>query len=105
MVSLAGVSPICYHLSMSGPQEKGEFTSKNIFHSPLNNSIFPLHISVYYGRKELLALVNEIAKVIFFDGEVMSAEEKMVRVKSILIDSLTENTDSPAPTFSRDLKS
>lgn len=54
------------------------------------------------SRKELLDLIREIAKVIFFDGHDMSSEEKVIRIKAMLIDSLTEAES--VPTFEREIK-
>lgn len=54
------------------------------------------------GRKELLALVGEIARMVFFDAKEMSNEEKIVRIKSLLIDALSENSESPVPKFGQE---
>lgn len=51
------------------------------------------------GRKDLLDLVRAIAKLAFLDGDDMTSEEKVIRIKSLLIDSLTENEINNPPTF------
>lgn len=52
------------------------------------------------GRADLLDLVREISRIVFLDGgpDESSSEEKMIRVKHLLIDSFTENAVS-VPTF------
>lgn len=42
------------------------------------------------GRKELLVLVGDIARIVFLDGKEMGSEEKVIRMRSLLIDALTE---------------
>lgn len=36
-------------------------------------------------------LVREISEIVFSDGEYKTAEEKIIRVRKILLDALTEN--------------
>lgn len=54
------------------------------------------------GRRELLELVREVSKIVFSDGDDMSSEEKVIRVKALLIDSLTENNGAPVVLFEND---
>jgi hypothetical protein len=47
------------------------------------------------SRKELLGMIREIAKILFLDDESMTHEEKIIRVKNILVDILTESEAPP----------
>lgn len=48
------------------------------------------------SRKELLAVLREILRLTVIVGDDMTAEEKLIRIKHLLIDALTENShDAP----------
>ncbi len=51
------------------------------------------------GRKELLMLVRAVSEIVFIAGDDMSAEEKVIRIRTLILDSFTEADEDSAPKF------